>query len=79
MNNLLIATHIIAELNNDMALLVSPSTPHSIGSLNTYIAFWVELDEKLFPLETQFSDLSPREGVDFCIALEDQYSHVCHG
>lgn len=32
----------------------------------------MELDEKMLPLETQFANFGPVEGVDLCIALQGQ-------
>lgn len=46
--------------------------------LQTYIALRVQLDEILFALETQLSNLGPGKGVDFGEVLEDKHSHVCN-
>lgn len=35
----------------------------------TYRDVCMELDEKMLPLETQFANFGPVEGVDLCIAL----------
>lgn len=32
----------------------------------------MELDEKMLPLETQFANFGPVEGIDLCIALQGQ-------
>lgn len=34
----------------------------------------MELDEKMLPLETQFANFGPVEGIDLCIALQGQTS-----
>lgn len=36
----------------------------------------MEFDKEIPPLETQFSNLGPAEGVDFCVALGRRKSHV---
>lgn len=38
----------------------------------TYRDVCMELDEKMLPLETQFANFGPVEGVDLCIALQGQ-------
>lgn len=30
---------------------------------------WVELDQEALPLEAQFANLGPVEGIDFCVTL----------
>jgi hypothetical protein len=38
----------------------------------------MQLDEILFPLETELPDLGPRKGVDLGRVLEDEHAHVRH-
>ena len=44
----------------------------------TYISFRVKFYQELFPLEAQFSNFGPGEGVDLGGALEDQNTKVSH-
>ena len=44
----------------------------------TYISFGVKFYQELFPLEAQFSNFGPGEGVDLGGALEDQNTEVGH-
>lgn len=43
-----------------------------MGAMN----LWVELDQEPFPLEAQFADLGPVEGIYFCGALKNLKAHV---
>ena len=45
----------------------------------TYISFGVQLDQVFLPLETEFPDLGPGEGVDLGVVLEDQDPALSHG
>ena len=53
--------------------------PLQVSVDDTYVALWVEFDQKLFPLETKFSNLGPGKCVDFGEVLEDKCSHVSYG
>ena len=44
----------------------------------TYISFWVKLDEELLPLEAEFPNLGPGEGVDLGTGLKHEYTKVGH-
>lgn len=37
---------------------------------NTYMDLWVEFDQKSFPLEAEFADPGPVEGINFGGALK---------
>lgn len=37
--------------------------------MSTYMDLWVEFDQKAFPLEAQFANLGPVEGIYFCVSL----------
>lgn len=40
---------------------------------NTYMDFWVKLDQETFSFEAQFANLGPIEGIYFCVALREKY------
>ena len=50
--------------------------PLQVSVDDTYVALWVEFDQKLFPLETKFSNLGPGKCVDFGAILEDENSRM---
>ncbi len=43
------------------------------------IVFRMQLDEKFFPFETDFTYFRPGKRIDFRIILKNQNAHVCHG
>jgi hypothetical protein len=45
---------------------------------NAYISVWVKFEDEPFPLEADFPDFGPGEGVDFHRVLEDKDPHVAH-
>ena len=56
---------------------LSPTLYESLTRI-TYISFRVKLYQKLFPLEAEFSNFGPGEGVDLGGTLEDQNTKVSH-
>lgn len=51
---------------------LSAPEPSSCLWHGTYRDVCMELDEKMLPLETQFANFGPVEGIDLCIALQGQ-------